>query len=914
MTPEVKRAYKPMNIYKIFFLFFAGVGFIVFSPIVLIFLDTVSAFKISNKIREQNNIVNQTRLLNYSLILETQQAMDLISGSKENLDILKSSWKDLRKDNSLALRNLIVTAMVSLGTPKTALTLQELEKARLASEQLSAALEEDEYMHPETFLDTQKHLSETLALLRIEILEPQSAAQFAFQQSFLVHKTAQTLLDLTAYEGNLLLSYIHAAKTIDDPTLQRLTLLRDSAQTERSQLTRQIEKISRGQKFSSENMGFTLFYGLQDLEDSFKNLDEVRRRIYASSMAGEPYPLAAQEWKKSFERALDSIRKLEDVVSMPAEIALQDHLKSLTRRLSLITLAGMVAVGILYILFLILNVRILGPIGQVTKRMTDLAAGDLELDLPETTRMDEVAEMIQALKIFKQTALNARRLATIPERNPDPIIELNEDGMITYMNDAAVREFPNMYMVDGTVHPIFKDFIDLQMDSTSAKKNAVLHVRKVNEKYYERYTTFVELQDQSLIRVFLRDITEKVKQEGALLESQERAQAFMNALEASQTGLVVLQIMNGSWLVDFVNSSFTNMTGYTLEEIKDTPFNFLSGQNTDFSALGFLKSRIDRRISGSRELLCYKRDNTPLWVRMQVAPILNRQGKINKYSLMLEDITDEREREEGVQKLQKLVSVGEMAGGMAHEINNALQPILGLSEALTKKFSSDAKAQEEYELSKVVYEYALFAKNIVSDMLSFTRQEASVLTPVKAYTLIDQNIKLLQDNLPSSVRLLYEDHNEKSYAKEREAVILINPTGFFQIMTNLIKNACHAMENQGTITIGYRERSLPDHNAYNLTSGSYFEIHVRDTGCGMDEQTKAKIFEPFFSTKKVGEGTGLGLSVVYGILQRWGGRISVASEPGKGTIFTLLIPLQAQGFQDLPPEHTQGIRSGVPAP
>lgn len=914
MTPENLPAPRPMNIYKIFFLFFAGVGFIVFSPIVIIFLDTISAFQTSNKIREQNQIVNQTRLLNYNLILETQKAMALISGTKENRDIFKSSWKDVRKENSAAIRNLMKTALASSNTPKTALTLQDLEKARQASELLSSALEKDEYIHPETFLDTQKHVSETLALLRIEILEPQSAAQFAFQQSFLVHKTAQALLDVTAYEGNLLLSFIHAGKAIDSPTLQRLTLLHETAQTERSQLARQIEKINRGKNFSNEIFGFTLFYGLQDFEDSFKNLDDMRRRIYVSSMAGKPYPVAAQEWKKSFEDALESIKRLEDVVSMPAEAGLKDHLQSLMRRLSLITAAGLVALGILYILFLILNVRILGPIGQVTKRMTDLAAGDLDLDLPETTRMDEVAEMIQALKVFKQTALNARRLATIPERNPDPIIELNENGMITYMNEAAIREFPNMYMVDGTVHPIFKDFVDLQMDSLSEKKSAVLHVRKVNEKYYERYATFVELQDQSLIRVFLRDITEKMKQESALLESQERAQAFMNALEASKTGLVVLHFVNGNWMVDFVNASFTEMTGYILDEVKDTPFSFLSGTGTDYSALGFLKGRIERRMSVSRELLCYRSDGTSFWVRMQAAPILNRQGKINKYSLMLEDITDEREREDGAKKQQNLVSLGEMAGGMAHEINNALQPILGLSESLTKKFSSDMKAREEYELSKVVYEYALFAKNIVHDMLSFTQQEGDSLTPVKAYALIDQNYKLLQGMLPVGVRLVCEENNEKSCEKKDEAVILINPTGFFQIMTNLIKNACHAMDNQGTITLGYRERSVSDDNPYNLTSGQYFEILVRDTGCGMDEKTKAKIFEPFFSTKKVGEGTGLGLSVVFGILQRWGGHIDVVSVPGQGSIFALLIPLQDRSPEGVLPRADQSLKGGLRAP
>ena len=144
-------------------------------------------------------------------------------------------------------------------------------------------------------------------------------------------------------------------------------------------------------------------------------------------------------------------------------------------------------------------------------------------------------------------------------------------------------------------------------------------------------------------------------------------------------------------------------------------------------------------------------------------------------------------------------------------------------------------------------------------------------------------------------------------------MILINQTGFFQIMTNLIKNACHAMNNAGTVTLGYRERLLDEKNLFSLPAGHYFQILVKDTGCGMDEKTKAKIFEPFFSTKQVGEGTGLGLSVVYGILQKWNGSIHVESMPGKGTIFTILIPIQDHSSVISMTAERKNIRNGVAA-
>ena len=889
-----------LNIHQTFLIFFAGVGLIVFSPIMIIFTDTINAFTVSSTLKRQNYMVGLIREYSYELADEMSKGALILSNGDDQVDVKDlGAWRTARMSSEVKYDSLVEEVSKLSSSQMESLALVDIRDARNTLEMINAKIENNEYVHIDTFLETHKDLNSALNLLQSDIIQPQNPGQFAIQQILQVQLSAQMLFDVTSQEGVFILRMLKEHGQIEEGTLQKLAVLRDTAQEKREYLALQIEKMSQKRHYTSRDNAFKLFTALQSLEDRFLELDQMRRKIYAASLLGVEFPVTYEEWQDQLKKTLRAAEDVERVVASPSQSALGNNLKDLIQRLMIISAAGFIAVAILYILFLLLKVRILKPVDMITQQMTGLAAGDLHLDLPETHRMDEVAEMIEALKIFQQTAVNARRLASIPERNPDPIIELNENGMITYMNQAAQKEFPNMYMVDGTVHPIFKDFFDLQIEGMRQNVSSLLQIKQVNDKYYERYTTFVGLQNKMLVRVFLRDITDKRNQEMALQDSQQRAEAFMNALEASKTGLVILKHKDGKHTVDYMNNSFSKITGYQVEDFLSQNFEFLAGEQTDKLTLSGIKSAVDKSLSISREILCHKKDEQTFWARMHLAPIRDASGAAVKYSLILEDISEEKLRQENAKKQQNLVSVGEMAGGMAHEINNALQPILGLSEALNTQFLKDEKFKDKQQLTQVIYEYALFAKNIVTDMLAFTRQDSTTLEDIKIQDVIHHNIPLLKDNMPSGVTLEAEDLILGS--DDADEMVRINKTGFFQILTNLVRNACHAMNEEGQITITSRTEMLEQGNSYHMAAGRYLLMDIADTGCGMDERTKAKIFEPFFSTKDVGKGTGLGLSVVFGILKSWNGGITVDSKVGEGTTFTLLIPiLQKRSESDQP--------------
>ncbi len=246
--------------------------------------------------------------------------------------------------------------------------------------------------------------------------------------------------------------------------------------------------------------------------------------------------------------------------------------------------------------------------------------------------------------------------------------------------------------------------------------------------------------------------------------------------------------------------------------------------------------------------------------------------------------------------LQKFEALAQMSGGMAHEINNALQPILGLSEIVKEGLHGQNPHLEE--CMDIIYKSADNARKIVGGVLAFGRknsdQERNV---IQAESAINEAIWFAQQLLPSTVGIIkcgmhHEVNDALTSGEEHGYRININRVRLIQIITNLFSNAAHAMNNKGRIFIDLRQEFVSDPHllAGKLPPGKYVILSIRDEGHGMDEKTMASAFDPFFTTKKVGEGTGLGLSIVHGIIKEWNGNITVESTIGKGTTFRILLP------------------------
>jgi len=267
-----------------------------------------------------------------------------------------------------------------------------------------------------------------------------------------------------------------------------------------------------------------------------------------------------------------------------------------------------------------------------------------------------------------------------------------------------------------------------------------------------------------------------------------------------------------------------------------------------------------------------------------LAPVKDDTEKVTGLVLSLVEVTERKNLEAQLQQAQKMESIGTLAGGIAHDFNNILFPIVGHTEMLLEDLSEDSPLRDSLN---EVYSAALRARDLVKQILTFSRQDSYEIKLMKIQPVLEEVLKLIRSTIPTSIEI-------KQYISNDCRIIKADPTQIHQVVMNLATNAYHAMEDTGgelkislkEIELGVQEVISPD-----MEPGPYACLAISDTGIGMDKDLKEKIFDPFFSTKEQGKGTGMGLSVVHGIVKNAGGSIHVESEPGKGTEFRVYLPV-----------------------
>ncbi len=267
-------------------------------------------------------------------------------------------------------------------------------------------------------------------------------------------------------------------------------------------------------------------------------------------------------------------------------------------------------------------------------------------------------------------------------------------------------------------------------------------------------------------------------------------------------------------------------------------------------------------------------------------------GKELLYSIVY-DITDRKKAEEEKAALetqllhaQKMESIGTLSGGIAHDFNNLLGIILGNAELAMDDMPEWHPAK--FNLNEI-RTASLRARDVVKQLLSFSRKTDPKQRPVKLVQIVEDALKILRSSIPTSVEI------HQNIPNDTDDTILADSTQINQVMINLFTNAAHAMEDGGgVITIGIENMDLDHVSAYiypDLSPGRYVKLTVSDTGTGIDHEIKDRIFDPYFTTKEVGKGTGIGLSVVHGIVKSHNGAILVDSQFKKGTTFSIFFPV-----------------------
>ena len=278
------------------------------------------------------------------------------------------------------------------------------------------------------------------------------------------------------------------------------------------------------------------------------------------------------------------------------------------------------------------------------------------------------------------------------------------------------------------------------------------------------------------------------------------------------------------------------------------------------------------------------KDGTTIWNIVSESPLIDGQGRLTGVFAMHTDITQHKKMEEQLRQSQKMEGIGQLAGGIAHDFNNILATIMGYGEMTLMKMAVNDPQRSNIERMLDATDKAV---HLTKDLLLFSRKQVAAKKPVSLDMIIRNVAKFLLLVIGEDVEFKAIFHNEKLY-------ILADQNHIEQVIMNLVTNARDAMPEGGACTITLDRAELDDEfvagHGYGKV-GSYAVISFADTGCGMNEETRQRIFEPFFTIKEVGKGTGLGMAVVYGIVKQHDGYINVHSELGIGTTFEVYLPL-----------------------
>ena len=519
-------------------------------------------------------------------------------------------------------------------------------------------------------------------------------------------------------------------------------------------------------------------------------------------------------------------------------------------------------------------------------------------DITERTRVEEA---------LRKSEEKYRELA---DSLPQTIFEIDETGRIVYANQTAFDLFK--YTKDEFDKGINISQIIIPEDHDRALKNmqSILNGIQLGGIEYTvlRHdgTTFPAVIHSSLttrnakpigLRGLLIDISDQKKMEEKLKKSEERYREYF------EDNIVGAYISSPGGKLIACNREYKKIFGFdsTQQALDTTISKIFEVPNERAEFLRLLKKK--KRVTGYESKL-RKINGTPIRMLENASGVFDEEGNLKRIRGFLMDVTEQRKLEAQLRQAQRMETIGTLAGGIAHDFNNILFPILGHADMLLADIPEDSPLQDGLnEISAG----ALRAKDLVRQILTFSRQDTTELILMKMQPIIKEALKLIRSTIPTTIDIT-QDINADCGA------IKADPTQLHQIIMNLTTNAFHAMEETGgVLSVSLKEIELGNDDVINLDlePGTYVCLTIADTGTGMDKNIIEKIFDPFFTTKEVGKGTGMGLSVVHGIIKSMKGAIQVYSEPGKGAEFRVCLPVEQSSFERQSIQIHDVIQSGT---
>jgi len=500
----------------------------------------------------------------------------------------------------------------------------------------------------------------------------------------------------------------------------------------------------------------------------------------------------------------------------------------------------------------------------------------------------EIRRSRQAEEALRQSE---EKLRLITESVVDVIWQLNTSLRFTYVS-PSVRKLIDYSPEEMVGRPILS-FLSPQTVSPVAKrfsKEAALAKEGHRDFMLELQLAAKDgaiVQAEAKFSCHVNNAGEPVSYQGVARDLKDRKMAEMErqrliaAIEHAAEGIF---LTGPDRVITYANRSLCAQTGYSKEEIVGRAMDSLAGEDNEQSFYTGVRNAMKAGETWSGRYSTRKKDGTSYQVEGSIVPIKDGSGLVTNYVCVTRDITEQLRLQEELQQAQKMEAMGTLAGGIAHDFNNILGAILGNAELAMEDVPIDSPT---YSNLQGVVKAGMRGRDLVRQILAFTKKTRTEKRSVSLAPLIRETHALLRASIPATV--------EVTLAVDAAwDTVEADPVQVQQVLLNLVTNAVDALTDQtGRVEIRLSDVScnpgdpLPDKG---VRPGDYVVLTVADTGCGMTEEVKRRIFEPFFSTKKPGRGTGMGLAVVYGIVKDLGGAIAVSSTPGGGSTFAVYYP------------------------
>jgi PAS domain S-box-containing protein len=376
-----------------------------------------------------------------------------------------------------------------------------------------------------------------------------------------------------------------------------------------------------------------------------------------------------------------------------------------------------------------------------------------------------------------------------------------------------------------------------------------------------------------------RDITERKQYQDQLIDSKKE---WENIFQSIGQPTIILDPEHG---IAKANKAILNLTGCTEGQLIGKKCFEIFHTTAKPPESCPVKALLRKGVLETVEMEMEAFDGTFL---VSCTPINDKDGNLEKIIHIATDSTKTKNLEAELRQARKMESISTLAGGVAHDFNNILYTITGNAELALEDIPEWNPVHDTLEEIKAA---GLRAAGIVKQLFNFSRKVDQDLRPIGAITVINEALKFLRSTIPSTIEI-------RKHLPESDVIIFADPIQINQILMNLCTNAAQAMENTGGILEITVENELLPKDAVvghlDLKAGEYVKITVKDTGPGINPEVIEQIFDPYFTTKEFGKGSGMGLSIVLGIVKNHSGAITVDSQPGKGTTFTMLFPAVAE--------------------